>query len=52
MHATLVARQILKTLFYRQIGGYTGDCLGAAQQVTEIVVYIAVLVMASGGVHG
>ncbi|MFP4018729.1 MAG: adenosylcobinamide-GDP ribazoletransferase [Bacteroidales bacterium] len=26
------------------IGGYTGDCLGAMQQVTELTFYIAVLV--------
>ncbi|MGB0954614.1 MAG: adenosylcobinamide-GDP ribazoletransferase [Panacagrimonas sp.] len=28
--------------FRSRIGGYTGDCLGATQQVTEIVIYLAV----------
>jgi adenosylcobinamide-GDP ribazoletransferase len=27
--------------FYRHIGGYTGDCLGATQQVTETVFYLS-----------
>lgn len=27
--------------FRRRIGGYTGDCLGATQQVAEIAVYLA-----------
>jgi len=27
----------------RRIGGYTGDCLGAVQQVTEVVIYLCVL---------
>ena len=26
--------------FRRRIGGYTGDCLGAAQQVAEVVFYL------------
>jgi len=29
--------------FARRIGGYTGDCLGAVQQLTEAVIYLAVL---------
>jgi adenosylcobinamide-GDP ribazoletransferase len=28
--------------FYRHIGGYTGDCLGACQQVAETVFYLSV----------
>ena len=28
--------------FHRHIGGYTGDCLGASQQVAEIVFYLSV----------
>lgn len=27
--------------FRRRIGGYTGDCLGAAQQLSEVAIYIA-----------
>jgi adenosylcobinamide-GDP ribazoletransferase len=29
--------------FVRRIGGYTGDCLGAVQQLTEVVFYLCVL---------
>lgn len=36
---TLRARQV----FQRRLGGYTGDCLGAAQQATEIACYIGIL---------
>ena len=32
----------LGSFFKRHIGGYTGDCLGAAQQVSEAVVYLGV----------
>ena len=35
------ARWGLGRLFVRRLGGYTGDCLGAAQQVTEVVIYLA-----------
>lgn len=27
----------------RRIGGYTGDCLGAVQQVAEVLIYLAIL---------
>lgn len=29
----------LKRIFMNKIGGYTGDCLGAAQQISEVVIY-------------
>jgi adenosylcobinamide-GDP ribazoletransferase len=29
--------------FKRRLGGYTGDCLGATQQVAEIVIYLSLL---------
>jgi len=35
--------------FARRIGGYTGDCLGAVQQLTEAVIYLAVLAMLGQG---
>ncbi|BAJ00628.1 adenosylcobinamide-GDP ribazoletransferase [Shewanella violacea] len=38
-----VLRWILVALFRRQIGGYTGDTLGAAQQVSELVFYMLLL---------
>jgi adenosylcobinamide-GDP ribazoletransferase len=28
--------------FYRTIGGYTGDCLGASQQIAETVFYLSI----------
>jgi adenosylcobinamide-GDP ribazoletransferase len=31
--------------FVHRIGGYTGDCLGAVQQVSEVVFYLALLAM-------
>lgn len=31
--------------FKRQLGGYTGDCLGAAQQLAEVTVYLFCLVV-------
>ncbi|QFU24261.1 adenosylcobinamide-GDP ribazoletransferase [Shewanella eurypsychrophilus] len=36
-------RWLLVSLFRRQIGGYTGDTLGAAQQVSELVCYLVLL---------
>lgn len=36
-------------LFVRRIAGYTGDCLGAVQQVSEAAFYLAVLAFASCG---
>ena len=27
----------------RWIGGYTGDCLGAAQQITELMLYLTIV---------
>jgi adenosylcobinamide-GDP ribazoletransferase len=41
--ATLAATLWLSRLFVRRLGGYTGDCLGALQQVAEALVYVAVL---------
>jgi adenosylcobinamide-GDP ribazoletransferase len=32
--------------FVQRLGGYTGDCLGAVQQVTEVAIYLALLAMA------
>ena len=37
----LVLRLVGGPVFYRRIGGYTGDCLGAVQQITEIGFYLA-----------
>lgn len=39
----LFATLWLARKFQRRIGGYTGDCLGAVQQVTEVVFYLGML---------
>jgi adenosylcobinamide-GDP ribazoletransferase len=39
----LVATIWLARKFVRRIGGYTGDCLGAVQQVTEMIFHLCVL---------
>ena len=41
----LVSRQLLIWLFRWQIDGYTGDCLGATQQITELVCYLILVAM-------
>ncbi len=38
-----VTRFFIGRYFSSRLGGYTGDCLGAAQQVTEIMIYLCVL---------
>jgi len=40
-------RFLLIFWFNRQLGGFTGDCLGAAQQLLEVAVYIILIVLAS-----
>lgn len=34
---------LVRLIFERKIGGYTGDCLGATQQVSELGLYLGVL---------
>lgn len=41
--AMVVAALWLTALFLRRIGGYTGDCLGALQQVAEVAFYLGLL---------
>ncbi len=43
----LITRWCLKRWFTNQLGGYTGDCLGAAQQLSEVVVYLSLLSLSS-----
>lgn len=38
--ATAAAAVWLASKFVRRIGGYTGDCLGAVQQVAEVAIYL------------
>ena len=40
-----VFRWCLARYFKKWIGGYTGDCLGATQQVCEVVFYISILAL-------
>ena len=39
----IVMRMVAANYFYRRIGGFTGDCLGAVQQVSEIGFYLGYL---------
>ena len=42
--AGLLLGHVLARLFFeRKIGGYTGDCLGAVQQVSEVAMYLGIL---------
>jgi adenosylcobinamide-GDP ribazoletransferase len=43
MIAAAIATFWLARMFVRRIGGYTGDCLGAVQQVTEVMFYLSAL---------
>ncbi len=36
---------VLRSLFKRQIGGFTGDALGASQQISELVILLGLVVM-------
>ncbi len=36
-------RVVLARWFFRRIGGYTGDCLGAAQQLGELAFYLVLI---------
>jgi adenosylcobinamide-GDP ribazoletransferase len=41
----VLTRIFLAAYFNKWIGGYTGDCLGAMQQVTEIVFYLSCIIL-------
>lgn len=41
--ATVAAAWWLARKFVRRLGGYTGDCLGATQQLSEVAFYLGVL---------
>jgi adenosylcobinamide-GDP ribazoletransferase len=42
----------LARMFQRRIGGYTGDCLGAVQQLAEVAIYLTVLASLGHGALG
>ena len=39
----VVVTFFLRRYFHKWIGGYTGDCLGTAQQVAELMFYLGIL---------
>ncbi|MBV4358231.1 adenosylcobinamide-GDP ribazoletransferase [Pinibacter aurantiacus] len=41
----IIARVLLGKYFYKWIGGQTGDCAGATQQVCEIAFYIGIVLL-------
>ena len=41
----LIITFIFRKYITRKIGGYTGDCLGALQQISEVLFYLGVLVI-------
>lgn len=50
--AATIAALGFARFFVQRIGGFTGDCLGAVQQVCEVMIYLGVLACTSGGVLG
>ncbi|EOC1802434.1 adenosylcobinamide-GDP ribazoletransferase [Vibrio cholerae] len=40
---SLISRQIFRHWLINRLGGFTGDCLGAAQQLMEIMIYLILL---------
>lgn len=40
-----ITKMYLGYYFNKRIGGYTGDCLGATQQITEIMFYLGILAL-------
>ena len=40
---TAITTAWLARKFVRRLGGYTGDCLGAVQQVSEVAIYLCLL---------
>ncbi|MEM7432602.1 MAG: adenosylcobinamide-GDP ribazoletransferase [Pseudomonadota bacterium] len=39
----VVGHGVMRWIYQPKIGGYTGDCLGAVQQVSEVGIYLGVL---------
>lgn len=46
----IVVRYALKRWMRHHIGGFTGDVLGAAQQIQELVIYLVLLAWCRGGI--
>jgi adenosylcobinamide-GDP ribazoletransferase len=41
----IIFSMLAGTWFHKRIGGYTGDCLGAVQQVNEVLVMVSLLIV-------
>lgn len=41
----ILVKLYLSSYFKKWIGGYTGDCLGAVQQISEVTFYLLVLIL-------
>lgn len=41
----ILMKYLLGRYFTKWIGGYTGDCLGATQQIGEIIFYVSILIL-------
>ena len=41
----ILLKKYLEYYFKKWIGGYTGDCLGATQQVAEVIIYLSLLMI-------
>lgn len=44
----IVFRVVFKYWLNKRIGGYTGDCLGGAQQLTELLIYLVIVASSTG----
>ncbi len=42
MLVLIVFRQCFKAWLLRRLGGYNGDCLGGAQQISELLIYLVI----------
>jgi adenosylcobinamide-GDP ribazoletransferase len=41
----LILKWYLGRYFKKWIGGYTGDCMGATQQISEVIIYLGLLIV-------
>jgi len=41
--AVLLVRWVMARWYFNRLGGYTGDCIGAMQQVGELAFYLSAL---------
>jgi adenosylcobinamide-GDP ribazoletransferase len=38
-----IFRMLFKAWLIKRLGGYTGDCLGACQQISELLIYLVII---------